>query len=297
MKNNFLTRTVSGILIAAIMVGAVVWSLYSLFFLAAVIMLISMYEFYRLAFPQEQNQSTEQQTDAVSADGNSFARAKRCRFGSLFPYLVALTLLYLVLGIVWGGLSAAWLMVLVPMVFLIFVAELSGRNIRPLQHIAVRIAGIVYIAVPMALLVSLGVETKEGVSVYDYTFVLSYIVLIWINDVGAYLVGRTFGRHKLCERLSPKKSWEGFWGGFVLTVLVSVGIGYFTKGDLLVWFLLGVVLSLSAVAGDLVESMFKREAGIKDSGNIIPGHGGFLDRFDAMFVSLPFVYVLVKLLA
>lgn len=153
--------------------------------------------------------------------------------------------------------------------------------------------GMLWIVVPMALLPMLG--TLGGG--YHPLRVLFYVLLIWINDVGAYVVGISIGRHKLWPRVSPKKSWEGFFGGMIFTVLAAVFLGPRMTGLSIVapwgWIVFGIVLTLSAVAGDLVESAFKRRVGVKDSGTIIPGHGGFLDRFDAMFLSLPFVYLLL----
>jgi phosphatidate cytidylyltransferase len=160
---------------------------------------------------------------------------------------------------------------------------------------ATLVLGSVWIALPMTLLPLLG--TLGGG--YHPRRVLLYVVLIWINDVGAYLVGSAIGRHKLCERVSPKKSWEGFFGGLIFTVSAAVWLGPRMSSLSTVpvwgWIVFGIVLTLSAVAGDLIESAFKRKAGVKDSGAIIPGHGGFMDRFDAMFVSLPFVYAMAQI--
>ena len=124
---------------------------------------------------------------------------------------------------------------------------------------------------------------------------LCYIFIIWANDVFAYLVGMTFGRHRLCERLSPKKSWEGFFGGLAGAVATGLAAAYALDTNYWVWGGLALVASLSGVAGDLVESMFKREAGVKDSGQVIPGHGGVLDRFDALLLSAPYVFLYLLL--
>jgi len=193
-------------------------------------------------------------------------------------------------------------LLLLPLVFTLFIVQLFRKHdVSPMNRIGREIMAILYIAVPMALLVVLGKETGEyGEPVYNAWFVLLYIILIWINDVGAYLVGVTLGKHRLCERLSPKKSWEGFFGGVLFTVVAACLLGPRITGlentSLWGWIFFGIILTLSAVAGDLVESMFKREAGVKDSGNIIPGHGGFLDRFDSVFISIPFVYVMKLLM-
>ena len=128
---------------------------------------------------------------------------------------------------------------------------------------------------------------------------LAFISIIWINDVFAYLVGVTLGKHRLCERISPKKSWEGFFGGLIGAVGAAVLLGYIFEGNLVIWGGLGLVTALAGVAGDLVESLFKREAGVKDSGRMMPGHGGFLDRFDALYLAAPFAlfYLIVTSLS
>ena len=108
-------------------------------------------------------------------------------------------------------------------------------------------------------------------------------------------MGVTFGKHRLCERISPKKSWEGFFGGLIGAVAVAVLFGHLAGGSLLVWGGLGLVASLSGVAGDLVESLLKREVDVKDSGKMMPGHGGFLDRFDALYIAVPYVFVYLLL--
>ena len=201
----------------------------------------------------------------------------------------------MVSAILWSPVSLALLTLVIATGSLWEYFRLAGLlpAAEPLRAAWSALRGVLWIVVPMALLPLLGVLGGG----YHPCRVLFYVVLIWINDIGAYLVGVSIGRHKLCPRISPKKSWEGFFGGLLFTLLAAVWLGP-RMGEVPKiipvwgWIMFGIVLTLSAVAGDLLESAYKRKAGVKDSGTIIPGHGGFMDRFDAMFLSLPFVYLL-----
>ena len=139
----------------------------------------------------------------------------------------------------------------------------------------------------MALMMMVGFVGKE----WEPARVLAIIFIVWINDIFAYLVGCSIGKHKMCPSISPKKSWEGFLGGIVFAVGFAMAAGYMMEGNVYAWGGLGAVVALAGVAGDLVESMIKREFDVKDSGNLIPGHGGVLDRFDALLMAMPFAYI------
>lgn len=156
------------------------------------------------------------------------------------------------------------------------------------------LAGQIYIGVPLGIMTATALFYDSG------WLILALFILIWVNDTGAFLFGSLLGKHKLYERISPKKTWEGFWGGCISTITVAIIIGatnselsylpsdFTTVSDhLILWSILGVIVSISATLGDLFESSLKRISHIKDSGNIIPGHGGILDRIDSLLFVIP----------
>ncbi len=175
------------------------------------------------------------------------------------------------------------------------VAELYLKEDDPLQRIAYSFMAQIYVGVPMALMV--GISQFFGVP----HMLLALFMFIWINDTGAFLVGCSIGRHRLFERISPKKSWEGFFGGFILNLVAAAVIAiYFPQffgfgSNVAEWLGLGTLVTVLATWGDLVESMIKRTLRIKDSGNLIPGHGGILDRIDSLLLVMPaaFLYIFI----
>jgi CDP-diglyceride synthetase len=185
----------------------------------------------------------------------------------------------------------------VPLTLGVFIVELYRNHSRPFTNIAYTLLGVAYIAGPIAMMNYIAFTPSIGGAVYDFRLVMGFFFLLWANDTGAYLVGMSMGRNKLFPRISPKKSWEGLIGG----VIVAVGVGaflsmFFTDYKLGMWISLGFLIAVAGVFGDLVESMYKRSLQVKDSGNIMPGHGGFLDRFDAVFFAAPIVFVYLQLI-
>ena len=149
--------------------------------------------------------------------------------------------------------------------------------------------GVVYVALPLSLLTFLAFDTNNQ---YSYHLILSLFILVWLSDVGGYFAGVNFGKHKLLERISPKKTWEGVAGGLVLCIVGAYILSQFLPTmNIYMWLVLGVLVSISSIIGDLIESMLKRSANIKDSGNVLPGHGGILDRFDSVLFVIPIVYI------
>ena len=177
----------------------------------------------------------------------------------------------------------------------LLISELYLKNENPINSWAYTMLGQMYIAMPFSMINVLAFQQIEpGQVTFDYLLPLSIFIFLWTNDTGAYLCGSLLGKHKLFPRISPKKSWEGSIGGGILVLIVAGVIGYFanigaTPHMLSIpgWVGLGLVVVFFGTWGDLVESLLKRTLGIKDSGNILPGHGGMLDRFDSSLLAIP----------
>ncbi|MCZ4693145.1 phosphatidate cytidylyltransferase [Ancylomarina euxinus] len=180
------------------------------------------------------------------------------------------------------------------LVFLSFIIELYRKKDNPFANIAYTLLGIIYVALPFALLIYL--VFQNGVEQFRPDIVMGIFIMIWVNDTLAYLVGVNFGKHRLFERISPKKSWEGSIGGGIATLLAALGCSYFSQElSLVLWLSVGLIVAVAGGLGDLVESLFKRSIKVKDSGSILPGHGGILDRFDAILIVAPIVYVFLEI--
>ena len=177
----------------------------------------------------------------------------------------------------------------------LFVSELYTKAENPISNLAYTMLSQMYIALPFSMIPILAFMTSaDGQPRYNYLLPLSVFIFLWVNDSGAYCFGSMYGKRKLFERVSPKKSWEGSIGGALCVIIAAVIIAL-VSGDvetngavsLLVWVGLGLVVVVFGTLGDLVESLMKRTLGIKDSGNILPGHGGMLDRFDSSLMAFP----------
>ncbi|MEQ8702298.1 MAG: phosphatidate cytidylyltransferase [Phaeodactylibacter sp.] len=172
-----------------------------------------------------------------------------------------------------------------PLTFSVFIYELYTKSERPFVNVAFVMLGMVYIGVPFALLLFVAFDEQ----VYYPNIIFSLLVMNWVNDSGAYLVGSKLGKTPLFPRISPKKTWEGSAGGMALTLIFGMLLHYtFQELALQDWLVLAAIVVVFGSLGDLVESMLKRSVQIKDSGGLLPGHGGLLDRFDAFIFLLPY---------
>lgn len=266
--NNFVQRALTGTVFVAVLVSAIVSNQIIFSGLFFVITILGLSEFFKLW----SNRGKELQH----------------YFGIVLGVLT-----YSGLAAVANQLiKAEFLLLLLPLVMGLFIAELYRNKPSPFENIALTLLSILYIAIPFGLLNFLYLPTNS----YFYILLLTYFVLLWINDTFAYLIGMTFGKHRLFERISPKKSWEGSIGGGLTTILV---VWVFSRYEISIpfihWAVIASIVVITGTLGDLVESMMKRSLEIKDSGNILPGHGGILDRFDAVLISVPIVFVYVEL--
>jgi phosphatidate cytidylyltransferase len=202
-----------------------------------------------------------------------------------------------------GLLPKNSLLVLIPMMLIIMVMELYRKQEKPFDSLAHTFFSMLYTALPFSMF-PFSAFSRTGLNSllpHDNIFfspgiIIGFFILLWANDTGAYLTGVSFGRHRMMVRISPKKSWEGFFGGAVIAALIAWLLSdWLGVVDRIEWVIISLIVSVAGTYGDLVESMLKRSIGVKDSGTIMPGHGGFLDRFDSAIISFPLVYLFISL--
>lgn len=191
----------------------------------------------------------------------------------------------------WWTMNPFLAVALLPAVFgLLATVELFLAGRTPFPNLGIYFLSVFYLAVPLILLLMIAYGEQ-----YYPNRVLALLLLVWTNDTGAYLFGKKWGKTKLFERISPNKTWEGTLGGAFFAILISWGLSFLIHDfTLFQWLALSVVAAIGSNVGDLVESMLKRSVGVKDSGSIMPGHGGILDRFDAFIFCLPFYWLVLQ---
>ena len=232
---------------------------------------------------------------------HEFSRAFANKTENL-AYLSGMCAIVFILGCAWLGNTDESVAVLTATTLLILVQMIFRHRVFSVEQACFSIAGIMYVAMAFShllLLRFMGAETfvPFGTATLSFGEALIWLAFIgtWASDTFAFFTGSFCGRHKLCPEISPNKTIEGFAGGLIGTVLITVLLGYVFSFSLIHMVVLGVLLALTATLGDLVESSFKRYTGVKDSGAIIPGHGGVLDRFDSIMFTVPLVYYYVQI--
>ena len=276
---NLITRSITGILFVAVILGAIWYSQESFRGLILITTILCLLEFYRLV-----NENTSRWILYSDILGGT--------------YLVGI--LFLIPNLQ-SGLPAIY--IFIPyLIYLLysFIIRLYLKEENPIASWGHSFLGQVYIALPLGLLSFIAyppLATEYLLMPYNALLVIAFFSYIWINDTGAYIVGCTIGKHRLFERISPKKSWEGFFGGLAFSLLLgwvwSTQCSFLNMGQ---WIGLSAVVSIFSTWGDLCESLLKRTLNVKDSGNILPGHGGLLDRLDSVFLASPATVIYLYLL-
>ncbi len=291
--SNLLKRSFTGTLIVGVIIIGLLINSLSFFLVFLTVMVITLWEFYRLA------------------------HLIKVRPQIPFGIFMAAALFMLVFLVAIGSVDIKYLSLMLVFFPFVFINELFAEHNRPYHNIAYTFLGLIYIALPFSLLSLLAFDMHEKMQavfalngeedilnfllqpgyVIDYSpyVLLGIFIIIWVYDTGAYLTGMLWGKHKLFRRISPKKSWEGVIGGTVIALGTGILLASFfsdlTKTE---WILTVLVIVFFGTMGDLAESMLKRRVGVKDSGHILPGHGGFLDRFDGFLLAIPVIVTLVE---
>lgn len=206
--------------------------------------------------------------------------------------LVAGTLLLLLSWLVAGGFTSSYILFLfIPLSLLPFIFELFRGHANPFTDSAVTLQGFIWISIPLTLFLFTGFMPLHE-AVYHPSILLGYFIILWAGDSGAYFIGKYLGRHPFFPRISPKKTWEGCWGGIAACLVAGlINSKVFPRLTVYDWLILAGIIGLTGIFGDLVKSMLKRSVNVKDAGRILPGHGGILDRFDSLMGSAPFVFI------
>lgn len=257
---KFLTRASSGAIYAGVIIGCILGGEFSFFILVLLLAILASIEFTKIT----QGLRSERKW-MISLDIATSVALATSTYANLLYLSMALFLIR-------------------------FIAELYSREDNPLRSLAYSLLTIVYIGGSLSLLLYCGLEISLRLALAMFAF-------IWINDTGAYIIGCRFGKHRLFERISPKKSWEGFFGGLGFNIIIACVFCLFCSewwelgNNIIFWIGLAIIVTLFSTWGDLVESLMKRTLNLKDSGNMIPGHGGILDRIDSLLAVAPAVAI------
>lgn len=270
-----LTRAITGFFFILLVLAAVYFGDFTTIALAVLVSILGLDEFYKIA------------------------KLLKVKTDFTLGFLLGIINLCLLFFVEVNALPAKWLVLIIPSILLVFIVELYKKATNPFKNIAFTLLGWIYVLFPFYMLYKLGTFSNYAITTdFNNEILFGFFIIIWTYDTGAYLSGRFFGKHKLFERISPKKTWEGFIGGIVLAVAASILISkFYNSYEMFDWVFIAVIATITATFGDLTESMLKRSAEIKDSGTILPGHGGILDRFDSVLFAAPAVFTYLFLIS
>lgn len=271
---NLITRTLAGAVFVAIIIGSILWHPLAVYIVFFFFNAIALWEFARL----------------FENKGYQIPSSSLILIGSLVYLLIG--------GYANSYIGSKAIVTILPIIFILFISSLFRKSNQVFEELGLKTLGVIYISIPFAMFNLVENMGLTGQANHEPLFLILFFVIVWANDTFAYLLGSAFGKHRLFERISPKKSWEGSIGGALSAILIAGLFGYFYSTlDIYSWVILAFIVVVTASLGDLVESLLKRQVGVKDSGNIMPGHGGILDRFDAAIFAIPFYVALLYFLS
>jgi len=266
VKSNFLQRSLTAIFFVIFLLSGVFINKYVFLGVFLLITILSLDEFYKLL--------------------------KKMTIETLkIPGIIISSLFFISMFLVsYKMLPSEIFIIFIPIILILTLSELYNKKENNFQRLAYTFFGLIYVGLPFAILIKF---TTFGINQNGFNFAVlfGFFLTIWANDTGAYIVGSAIGKRRLFERISPKKSWEGSIGGFLFTLISAYILSIFFKDlSLIQWIIFSIIIAIFGTYGDLFESLLKRKAQIKDSGTILPGHGGMLDRFDSVLLASPAIY-------
>ena len=277
---NLIVRTISGVIFVSIIIAAIWFPPYLFGAVFLLITILGLREFYALC--------------------DNIEGVKIAKIFSIISGVVLLLVFFQDSSIRGWKYTLLFIVLYILCITTLFIFELFRNQKNPIQNIAIALMGHIYVVLPVGCMCLIAIEHK--------LFLLAFFCIIWASDTGAYLTGVSIGKHKMFERISPKKTWEGFFGGMVFALIAGFIFSMITTNiyveyyeyyrpslELWQWLAFALIVFVFGTLGDLVESMFKRSLNVKDSGSFMPGHGGVLDRFDSAIIAAPVAVVFLML--
>ncbi|MCF6364625.1 MAG: phosphatidate cytidylyltransferase [Bacteroidales bacterium] len=272
MSKNLIKRIFSAVIFLVILLSGIIINEYFYFGVFVIILIFSQFEMYKLL------------------EKGNYDNQKR--YGVFVGLVIYISSFFVAKNLI----PPTSYFISILLILLLFIFQLYSKKEDHFKCIAFTLLGIIYVVLPLSALnfIAFAGINKDQ---YTYEYILAMFIMIWVNDTGAYLLGSVFGKRKLFERISPKKTWEGAISGFLVTLIAAYLISLCFSGlNVIEWLIFAIIVVVFGTYGDLVESHLKRKVGVKDSGNIMPGHGGLLDRFDSTFFAAPMIFLYLKVL-